>query len=129
MNMLDKRCEFKYLPLTNLTIGDTHIYFVGERNHPYSEVIIQGDVASGKFAAFYVYGDEICGFVTVGYQNLHLYLLQAMKLLIFPSASMMRAAGGDFKSIVSSVLRISPELSTMRLSVLNQPSVMRAEFG
>lgn len=31
MNMLDKRVDFKYLPLTNLTIGEKHVYFVGER--------------------------------------------------------------------------------------------------
>jgi len=31
MNMLDKRVDFKYLPLTNLTIGENHVYFVGER--------------------------------------------------------------------------------------------------
>lgn len=65
--MMDKRCEFRYLPLTNLTIGDTHIYFIGERNQPFTEVIISGDLESGKFVAFYVYGDEIIGFVTVGY--------------------------------------------------------------
>lgn len=32
MNMLDKRCEFRYIPMTNLTIGDKAIYFIGERN-------------------------------------------------------------------------------------------------
>lgn len=31
MNMLDKRVEFKYIPMTSLKIGDTPIYFVGER--------------------------------------------------------------------------------------------------
>lgn len=67
MNMLDKRCEFRYIPLTNLTIGETPIYFIGERNQPFTEVITSGDVDSGKFVAFYVYGDEIVGFVTVGY--------------------------------------------------------------
>ena len=53
---------------------------------------------------FYVYGDEIVGFVTVGYQNLHLYLWEAMKRLMMPTATMMRANDGDFKSIIAAVL-------------------------
>ena len=31
MNMLDKEVEFRYLPVTPLTIGDKKLYFVGER--------------------------------------------------------------------------------------------------
>jgi hypothetical protein len=87
MNMLDKRCEFRYIPMTNLSIGDKKIYYVGERNTPYTETIMSGDVASGKFVIFYVFGDEICSFLTVGYQNLHLYLHMAMKKLIMPTAA------------------------------------------
>ena len=104
MNMLDKRCEFRYLPFTNLTIGDTHVYFVGERNQAYTEIITSGDVKSNKFVTFYIYGNEIVGFVTVGYQNLHLYLWEAMKRLMMPTAAMMRANDGDFKSIIAAVL-------------------------
>jgi len=89
MQMLDKDCEFKYIPMTNLTIGKTPIYFHGERNHPFTEVIVSGDIKSGKFVAFYIYGDEIAGFVTVGYQNLHIYLREAMKRLTMPTATMM----------------------------------------
>ena len=31
MNMLDKQVEFRYIPMTPLTIGDKKLYFVGER--------------------------------------------------------------------------------------------------
>lgn len=34
MNMLDKQVEFRYLPMTPLTIGDKKLYFVGERDQP-----------------------------------------------------------------------------------------------
>jgi hypothetical protein len=95
--------------MTNLTIGETPIYFIGERNQAFTEVIISGDIDSGKFVAFYVYGDEICGFLTVGYQNLHIYLHEAMKKLIFPTAAMMRSSDGDFKSIVAALLRMAPD--------------------
>lgn len=67
MNMLDKTCEFRYIPMKELTIGDTKVYFVGERNQPFTEIIINEDCPEGKFVAFYVYGDEIVGFVTYGY--------------------------------------------------------------
>lgn len=65
--MLDKRVEFKYIPFTPMKIGDTPIYFVGERNQPFHEIIINGDVEARKFVAFFVYGNEVCGFLTVGY--------------------------------------------------------------
>lgn len=32
MSMLDKRIEFRYFPFTPMKIGDTQLYFVGERN-------------------------------------------------------------------------------------------------
>jgi hypothetical protein len=32
MNMLDKRVEFRYIPMHSLKIGDVPMYFVGERN-------------------------------------------------------------------------------------------------
>ncbi len=50
-------------------------------------MIINGDVAARKYVAYFVYGTEVVGFVTVGYQNLHLYLWEAMKLLIMPAAA------------------------------------------
>jgi len=74
MNMMDKRTEFRYIPHTYLNINNTPIHFVGERKHKFSEQIVEGDVKSGRFIIWYVYGEEIVGFVTVGYQNLHIYL-------------------------------------------------------
>ncbi len=35
MNMLDKRVEFRYIPFTPIKVGDTPIYFVGERSQVY----------------------------------------------------------------------------------------------
>jgi hypothetical protein len=81
MSMMDKRMEFKYIPMTNLTIGETPIYFIGERGQAFNEVVVSGEPEDGKFVVFYCFGDEICGFCTFGYQNLHLYLWQAMKQL------------------------------------------------
>jgi len=57
-----------------------------------------------------------------------LYLWEAMKKLIFPTAAMMRGAGGDYKSIVASVLKIAPSSIVSRQHTLNTPSIMRAEF-
>lgn len=128
MNMLDKRVEFRQIPMTNLTIGNTPIYHVGERNGPFTEVIISGDVESDKFVAFYVYGDEIVSFVTVGFQNLHLYLLEGMKRLIMPTATMMQRAGGDYKSIVAAILKMAPETEATRVHAIKTASVMVAEF-
>jgi hypothetical protein len=87
MNMLDKRVEFRYFPFTPMKIGDKNLYFVGERNQAFHEVIINGSVEDRKFVAYFVYGNEVVGFLTCGYQNLHLYLWEAMKLLIFPPAT------------------------------------------
>ena len=84
--MLDKRVEFRYIPHNYLLVNDIPIHFVGETNHKHSEIILEGDINKGKFIMYYVYGEEIIGFVTVGYKNLHLYLWEAMKLLIMPPA-------------------------------------------
>jgi hypothetical protein len=63
-------------------------------------VIINGSVEDKKFVAFFVYGNEITGFMTCGYQNLHLYLWEAMKLLIMPPATQLRNGTIDYKNIV-----------------------------
>jgi len=84
MNMLDKRVEFRYIPHTYFKVNDKPVHFVGERGHKYTETIIDGDTKSGRFIIWYVLGEEVVGFCTVGYQNLHLYLWEAMKLLILP---------------------------------------------
>ena len=93
--MLDKEVEFKHIPFQSLKIGEKKFYIVGEREQPITDCIISGDPKSGKFVAFFVYGDEICGFLTCGYNNLHIYLMEAMKQLVMPSAAMMRANGGE----------------------------------
>ena len=87
MSMMDKRIEFRYIPFTSMKIGDSPVYFIGERNQAFHEVIIEGDVEKKKFIAYFVYGKEICGVLTVGYQNLHLYIWEAMKMLIMPGAA------------------------------------------
>lgn len=47
---------------------------------------------------------------------------------MMPTATMMRMADGDFKSIVAGVLKISPEIEAGRQYTVNTPSVIRAEF-
>src|SRR5438105_12566805 len=99
MNMLDKRVEFRYFPFASMKINNTPIYFVGERCQAFHEIIINGSVEDRKFVAYFVYGNEIVGFVTCGYQNLHLYLWEAMKLLIFPPATLLRNESMTYKDI------------------------------
>ena len=84
LNMLNKEVKFQYLPLQRLTIGDKEMYFYGERNNAYEDVIIEGDINSDKFVVYYIRNNVVCGILTFGYTNLHLYLIEAMKLLIFP---------------------------------------------
>lgn len=55
MSMMDKRVEFRYFPLTTLKVGDTPVYFVGERNQVYQEIILHGDIEEKKFIAYFVY--------------------------------------------------------------------------
>ena len=45
-----------------------------------------------------------------------------------PSASMMRNADGDFKSIVAGVLMMAPDNEAQREEMINEPSILRAEF-
>jgi hypothetical protein len=106
MNMLDKRVEFRYIPHTYLLINDIPIHFVGETNHKHSEIILDGDINSGRFIMWYVYGEEIIGFCTVGYKNLHLYLWEAMKLLIMPPAIHLRSKRMNHKAVVANVLKV-----------------------
>jgi len=67
MNMMDKRVEFRYFPMTALKINGTPIYYVGERATPFHEIIVNGSIEDRKFVAFYVYGNEIVGFATCGF--------------------------------------------------------------
>jgi hypothetical protein len=59
---------------------------------------------SGKFVVYYIFGEEIVGFLTFGYKNLHLYLWEAMKLLVMPQATPLRQKVISYKDIVAVVL-------------------------
>ena len=128
MNMMDKQVEFNYFHMYSLKIGDETIYFVGEPVNAYTETITKGDIKTGKLVTFYVYGDEVVGFSTIGYQKLHLYLWEAMKQLTMPSAKQIREADGDFEAIVRGILRLGPEITANRKITIQNPSVARAEF-
>lgn len=128
MAMLDKRIEFKYFPMTSLKIGNTPIYYVGERGTPFHEIIINGSVEDRKFVAYFIYGNEITAFMTCGYQNLHLYLWEALKLLIMPPATQLRNKTMDYKHIVNTVLKLRPQIQCKRHEIVKLPSVMLSEF-
>ena len=67
MSMLDKKVEYRVLPHVYMNIDGKPIHFVGERNHAITEVIVEGDQQKGKYIVWYVYGEEVIGFMTVGY--------------------------------------------------------------
>jgi hypothetical protein len=129
MNMLDKRVEFRYIPHNHFVINDIPFHFVGELDHKIPEVLIDGDMDKGRFVVWYIYGEEIVGFCTVGYKNLHLYLWEAMKLLIMPPAAPLRHKTIDHKAIVAKVLQCRPEIRAKRKATVGLPSIMRAEFA
>ena len=126
--MMDKRVEFRYIPHNYIKLNGKPLHFVGEPMMHYSETIIEGDINSGKYIVWYVWGEEIVGFLTVGYQNLHLYLWEAMKLLIMPSAPHLRQGMITYKTIVSRVLACRPDIKALRKEQTKIPSVIRAEF-
>lgn len=101
---------------------------MGEREQPITNVIFSGKLTDSKWVAFFCYGDEVCGFLTCGYQNLHIYLLEAMKQLLMPTAAMLTAADGNFDDIVNMVLKIRPDIEAGRQYTIKTPSVIRAEF-
>lgn len=68
------------------------------------------------------------GFATVGYQNLHLYLWEAMKLLVMPPAAFLRTNENAYKDIVRTVLNLRPTIKCKRHDIVSIPSVMIAEF-
>ena len=126
--MLDKRVSFKNIPMTSLKIGPHQMYFVGEKEMIVNEVITYRDVNSDKWIAYFVFGDEICGFMTCGYKNIHIYILEAMKKMIIPTAAQLKAVEGSPKSIIARVLAIKPNIECGRPAILQTPSVIRAEF-
>ena len=80
------------------------------------------------FAYSSIWGEEIVGFMTVGYQNLHLYLWEAMKLLIMPPANLLRSEIANHKGIVAKVLKCRHEINAKRKEVVKVPSVRITEF-
>ena len=84
LNMINKEVKMEYIPLTRLTIGDKEWYFYGERNQNHDSYHIEGDLDDDKFIVYYFRNGIICGFLTFGYTNVHLYFIEAMKYLIFP---------------------------------------------
>jgi hypothetical protein len=128
MSMLDKRVEFLYFPLTRLRIGPSPIYYVGERASPFHEIIINGSIEERKFVAYFVYGNEVTAFMTCGFQNVHLYLWEAMKLLIMPPATQLRNNTLDYRGIVSQVLKLRPHIQCKRHEIVKIPSIMLAEY-
>ena len=67
MCMLDKAMIFNHIPMTRLNLPDREIYYVGERGFKFDEFHIDGDVASGKYVVYFFKGEEIMGFVTIGF--------------------------------------------------------------
>lgn len=100
LNMLYKDIKHEYLPLTRLTIGDTEVYYFGERNNKFDDVYYEGDpTTDDRFIAYYSRGGIVCGFMTYGYKNLHLFLIEAMKILIMPYLSELRQMQDPHKAI------------------------------
>lgn len=67
LTAINKRVEFRHVPHTYLTLNENPVHFVGEPNQRYSEVVVEGDLNSDKFIVYYVWGEEIVGFLTFGY--------------------------------------------------------------
>jgi hypothetical protein len=128
MSMMDKRVVFNYIPHCYLNINDTPIHFVGERNMHFTETIIEGDPQSGKFIIYYVYGEEVIGFCTVGYRNIHLYLWEAMKQLVMPPAQRIRSKEVQSRQIIQNILRIKHEIHCKRPILTKYDRVQRTEL-
>lgn len=128
LSALDKRLEYRAIPHYYMTVNEVPLHFVGEKNQNYSEIIVEGDTDSSKFIVWYIWGEEVVGFLTVGYQNLHLYLWEAMKLLIMPPATHLRSKVADHKGIVAKVLKCRPDINAKRKEILKIPSVRITEF-
>ena len=90
MFMLDKEVNFSYMPMTWIEMPESDIYYVGEWDVIYDEIIVDGNVDEGKFVVYLCKFDEIMGFMTFGFDRLHIYLLYAMKMLMMPSAMSMQ---------------------------------------
>jgi len=89
LNMMHKDIRMEYLPLSRLTINNKEIYYYGERNNQYDRIIVSGDaLKDDKFVVYYINGGVVSGFLTFGYTNLHLFLMEAMKMLLMPTGKL-----------------------------------------
>lgn len=118
LSALDKRIEYRAIPHYHMTVNEVPIHFVGEKGQKYSETIVEGDLSSNKFIIWYVWGEEVVGFLTVGYQNLHLYLWEAMKLLIMPPATHFRSGVADHRVMCARVLKCRQDINAKRKGIL-----------
>lgn len=130
LNMMDKTVEMLYVPMQRIKMPDnSNVYYIGEKGFFYDEVLIDGDVTSKKFVLYLLKGDEIMGFITFGFQNLHLYLREAMKLLILPNAQMMRLQNLNYKHIVAGVLKHRDRIYAKRHELFNIRTEIHAVKG
>jgi hypothetical protein len=115
LNMLHKEIPMQYIPLTRLTIGDKELYYYGERNGIYDQIIYEGDVVKDdKFIVYYARNGIVCGFATFGYQNLHLYLMEAMKQMVMPISTEIELTKDAYKRIVNLVVSMSDDIECNR---------------
>ena len=63
-----------------------------------------------KFIVYYSRNGIVCGFATFGYQNLHLYLMEAMKMLMMPVSNELQVTEEAHKKIVNLVLSQSDNI-------------------
>lgn len=128
LTAMEKRVEFRHIPHQHMTINEKPIHFLGEINQKYSEIVIDGDINSDKFVIYYIWGEEVVGVLTFGYTNLHLFIWEAMKLLLMPTAVQLRNKTVDYKSIVQQVLHVKGDIEAKRKDIIRTPSIRRAEF-
>lgn len=115
MQMLDKRVEYRSFPYTHMKINEIPINFIGEVDQKIESIHIEGDPKKDKkFIVYYLSKNEIIGFATVGYKNTHLYLWEAMKLLVMPPAMQLVNNNLTHKNIVQLVLKMKDNVKCKR---------------
>ena len=113
----------EYIPLTRLTIGDKELYYYGERRSQFDNIHFEGDPGrDDKFIAYYSRGGVVCGFMTYGYTNLHLFLIEAMKMLLMPRFGELKSVPHPHRAIVNMVVMNSESIRCNRMDILNTPS-------
>lgn len=105
-----------------MTIGETEIYYIGERNVGYDDTheTKEGD----KKVIYLLKNGEVAGMITIGFTNLHIYLREAMRLLLIPNGQDLRMRDISHKDIVMMVLKHSGKIIAERHDVINQKSIL-----